>query len=111
MPRVEREMVINRPVEEVFDFMADGRNEPHYNPHMLRAEQTSAGPIGRGSLEVELLPLEGELACLAVGSYVHQGTGREVALGRPRRSDEPAAPRGRLVEDEPLRRTGFWRCD
>ena len=42
-------IVINRPVDEVFDFMADGRNEPQYNPHMLRAEQTSAGPIGRGT--------------------------------------------------------------
>src|SRR5919202_2998489 len=49
MPRIEREIVIHRPVEEVFDFMADGRNEPQYNPHMLRAEQTSAGPIGRGT--------------------------------------------------------------
>jgi uncharacterized protein YndB with AHSA1/START domain len=49
MPHIEREIVIHRPVEEVFDFMADGRNEPLYNPHMLRAEQTSAGPIGRGT--------------------------------------------------------------
>ncbi|HAG99643.1 MAG TPA: hypothetical protein DCL75_12525 [Ktedonobacter sp.] len=49
MPRIEREIVINRPVEEVLDFLADGRNEPNYNPHMLRAEQTSVGPIGRGT--------------------------------------------------------------
>jgi uncharacterized protein YndB with AHSA1/START domain len=49
MPRIQREIVINRPVDEVFDFMADGRNEPQYNPHMLRAEQTSAGPIGLGT--------------------------------------------------------------
>jgi hypothetical protein len=49
MPRIEREIVINRPIEEVFDFMADGRNEPHYNPHMLRAEQMPTGPIGRGT--------------------------------------------------------------
>ncbi|HEX9134463.1 MAG TPA: SRPBCC family protein [Ktedonobacteraceae bacterium] len=49
MPQIEREIVINRPVEEVFDFLADGRNEPHYNPHMLRAEQTSAGPVGPGT--------------------------------------------------------------
>jgi hypothetical protein len=49
MPRIEREIVIRRPVEKVFDFMADGRNEPHYNPHMRHAEQTSAGPIGRGT--------------------------------------------------------------
>ena len=49
MPHIEREIVIDRPVDEVFDFMADGRNEPHYNPHMLRAEQMSAGPVGRGT--------------------------------------------------------------
>ena len=49
MPQIEREIVINRPVEEVFDFLADGRNEPQYNPHMLRAEQTSAGPVGPGT--------------------------------------------------------------
>ena len=49
MSHIEREIVINRPVEEVFDFMADGRNEPQYNPHMLRAEQMSAGPVGRGT--------------------------------------------------------------
>ena len=49
MPHIEREIFINRPVDEVFDFMADGRNEPHYNPHMLRAEQTSAGPVGPGT--------------------------------------------------------------
>jgi uncharacterized membrane protein len=49
MPRIEREIIINQPVDEVFDFMADGCNEPQYNPHMLRAEQMSAGPIGRGT--------------------------------------------------------------
>jgi uncharacterized protein YndB with AHSA1/START domain len=48
MTHIEREIVINRPIEEVFDFLADGRNEPHYNPHMLRAEQVPDGPIGRG---------------------------------------------------------------
>jgi len=49
MPHIEREIVINRPVDEVFDFLADGRNEPQYNPNMLRAEQTSAGPVGPGT--------------------------------------------------------------
>ena len=49
MAHIEREIVINRPMEEVFDFLADARNEPHYNPHMLHAEQVPAGPIGRGT--------------------------------------------------------------
>lgn len=49
MSHVEGEIIIDRPVEEVFDFVADERNEPRYNPQMLRAEQISAGPIGRGT--------------------------------------------------------------
>ena len=49
MVQVEGEIVINRPVEEVFDFVADERNEPRYNAHMRRAEQISEGPIGLGT--------------------------------------------------------------
>src|SRR6266516_3997212 len=49
MVRIEGEIVINRPVEDVFDFVADERNEPRYNPQMRRAEQISDGPIGIGS--------------------------------------------------------------
>jgi hypothetical protein len=43
---VEGEIIIFRPVEEVFDFVADERNEPRYNPRMVRAEQVSSGAIG-----------------------------------------------------------------
>jgi hypothetical protein len=47
--RVEGEIVINRPVDEVFDFVADECNEPRYNPHMLRAEQISEAATGLGT--------------------------------------------------------------
>jgi len=49
MARIEGEIVIERPLEEVFDFVADERNEPRYNPRMLRAEKLSADPIGAGT--------------------------------------------------------------
>jgi hypothetical protein len=49
MARVEGEITISRPVEEAFDFVADERNEPRYNAHMVRAEQISEGPIGEGT--------------------------------------------------------------
>ena len=49
MVRIAGEIVIDRPVEEVFDFVADECNEPRYNPRMRRAEQTSTGPIGPGT--------------------------------------------------------------
>jgi uncharacterized protein YndB with AHSA1/START domain len=49
MPHIEREILIDRPVEEVFDFVADGRQEPRYNPRILHVEQLSPGPIGHGT--------------------------------------------------------------
>jgi hypothetical protein len=47
--RTEGEIVIRRPMTEIFDFVADQRNEPRYNPRMLRAEKVSSGPIGVGT--------------------------------------------------------------
>ena len=49
MTRIVGDIVIKRPLEEVFDFVADERNEPRYNRRMLRAEKTSPGPIGLGT--------------------------------------------------------------
>ena len=49
MIHIDGEIVITRPVETVFDFVADERNEPRFNPQMLRAEQISPGPIGLGT--------------------------------------------------------------
>ncbi len=49
MARIEGEIVIGRSIEDVFDFVVDERNEPRYNPRMLRAEKISPGPIGAGS--------------------------------------------------------------
>ena len=49
MARVEGKIIINWPVEKVFDFVADERNEPRYNPRMCDAEQISDGPIGLGT--------------------------------------------------------------
>ncbi len=69
MVRVDGEIVINRPVEEVFDFVADEGNEPRYNARMRRAEKISEGPIDLGTrYRAELvsagrLPLEGRALC------------------------------------------------
>jgi hypothetical protein len=48
MARVKGEIVIAQPVEEVFDFVADERNEPRYNPGMVPAEQVSSDRIAYG---------------------------------------------------------------
>jgi hypothetical protein len=49
MARIEGELVINRPVHEVFDVVADERNEPRYNPRIRRVVKLSPGPIGCGT--------------------------------------------------------------
>jgi uncharacterized membrane protein len=48
-PTVLGEIVIERPVEEVFDIVADERNEPRYNSRLMSVEKTSSGPIGVGT--------------------------------------------------------------
>jgi Polyketide cyclase / dehydrase and lipid transport len=49
MVRIDGEIVIGRPVDEVFDFVADERNEPSYNHQMTAVELVTEEPIGPGS--------------------------------------------------------------
>lgn len=49
MARICGEVAIEAPVEEVFDFVADERNEPKYNPRIAHVEKVSRGPIGEGA--------------------------------------------------------------
>ena len=41
--------IISRPVEDVFDYVSDPRNEPTWLPGASAVEKTSDGPIGLGS--------------------------------------------------------------
>jgi polyketide cyclase/dehydrase/lipid transport protein len=49
MTRIKGEIVIGRPVDVVFDYVADQSNEPAYNPRMVRAEKITPGPVGQGT--------------------------------------------------------------
>jgi hypothetical protein len=49
MTHIAGEVTINAPVVEVFDMVADERNEPRYNPRIVRAEKVSEGPVGAGA--------------------------------------------------------------
>jgi hypothetical protein len=49
MARIEGEIVIGRPVDAVFDYVADQSNEPEYNPQMVRADKITPGPVGKGT--------------------------------------------------------------
>jgi len=50
MAKIAGSVSIKRPVDFVFDQVADIRNEPTYNPNMISAELKPEEPIGKGSV-------------------------------------------------------------
>lgn len=48
--RFEATVVIDRPIEEVFAFLADGENDPMFSPRVLEIKRTPDGPPDVGSV-------------------------------------------------------------
>jgi uncharacterized protein YndB with AHSA1/START domain len=48
--RFEATVVIDRPVEDVFAFLADGENDPKFSPRVLEIAKTTDGPPGVGTV-------------------------------------------------------------
>ena len=46
----EATVVIDRPIEEVFAFLADGTNDPKFSPRVLEIEKATDGPPGLGTV-------------------------------------------------------------
>jgi Polyketide cyclase / dehydrase and lipid transport len=42
--------VIDRPIDEVFAFLADGTNDPKFSPRVQQIRRTTDGPIGVGTV-------------------------------------------------------------
>ncbi|WP_172652870.1 SRPBCC family protein [Rhodococcus opacus] len=49
MARITGEDLVDAAITEVFDTVADERNEPRYNPRIVRAEMLTHEPVGAGS--------------------------------------------------------------
>ena len=49
MARCAKSIVINRPVDDVFEYMNDVRRELEWQPQLIEAEQSPAGPTAVGS--------------------------------------------------------------
>jgi carbon monoxide dehydrogenase subunit G len=48
--RYEATVVIERPIEEVFAFLADGENDKTFSPRVLEIAKTTDGPPGVGTI-------------------------------------------------------------
>ncbi|MER8184680.1 SRPBCC family protein [Kitasatospora sp. NPDC094015] len=46
----EATVEIDRPIEEVFAFLADGENDPKFSPRVLQISKVPAGPTGVGTV-------------------------------------------------------------
>ena len=46
----ETTVVIDRPVEEVFAFLADGQNDKKFSPRVLEIVKKTDGPVGVGTI-------------------------------------------------------------
>ncbi len=46
----EATAVIDRPIEEVFAFLADGTNDPKFSPRVLEIKKVTDGPPGAGTI-------------------------------------------------------------
>jgi uncharacterized protein YndB with AHSA1/START domain len=42
--------IIDRPIQEVFEFLSDGTNDPKFSPRVQEIRQTTDGPIGVGTV-------------------------------------------------------------
>jgi carbon monoxide dehydrogenase subunit G len=48
--RFEGTAVVDRPIEQVFAFLADGTNDPKFSPRVLEIAKTTDGPVGVGTV-------------------------------------------------------------
>jgi uncharacterized protein YndB with AHSA1/START domain len=48
--RFEATVVVDRPIEDVFAFLADGENDPKFSPRVLEIAKTTDGPPGVGTV-------------------------------------------------------------
>jgi hypothetical protein len=49
MIRLEEKIMVNRSIEEVFNFVADGENMTLWNSAVFKIEKVSTGPLGVGT--------------------------------------------------------------
>ena len=79
MATFEINLVINRPIEEVFAFISNPENQPRWRATTLEISRTSSEPLGVGSIVKGRFtflgrPFEGNLEIIALEPYQRYGT-------------------------------------
>ena len=79
MIRVEDSIVIQRPIEEVFAFLADQTNAPHWQSGLLEVRRTTDGPLGVGTKHTAVRKFMGR-RLEATNEYVVYEPNKEVTF-------------------------------
>jgi hypothetical protein len=87
MATIEGEVVIGRPVHVVFDYVADERDEPQYNPRMVRAEKVTDGPVGQGMVFHSAVAAMGRTVGMRIECTAYQRPTRFASTRSMRQAD------------------------
>ena len=79
MIKTEQSVVIRRPVEEVFAFVADQRNAPGWQSGLLEVRRTDEGPLGVGATHAVVRKFMGR-RMEVTNEYVRYEPNREVTF-------------------------------
>jgi carbon monoxide dehydrogenase subunit G len=116
MPTITQSVMVNRPVEEVWDFIGSFENTTRWSRGVLEARQTSDGPLGVGSRLQTVVKAFGRrrTADYLVTEYEpNHAFAFEVTSGpmtsRARYSVEPAGAGTRLTASGEAQATGLYK--
>ena len=116
MPTITQSVTVNRPVEEVWDFIGSFENTTRWSRGVLEARQTSDGPLGVGSTLQTVVKAFGRrrTADYQVTEYEpNRAFAFEVTSGpmtsRARYSVEPAGAGTRLTASGEAQATGLYK--
>lgn len=79
MIKVEESIVIRRPIEEVFAFLADQTNAPNWQSGLLEVRRTTDGPVGIGTKHTAVRKFMGR-RMEATNEYVVYEPNKEVTF-------------------------------
>ena len=82
MTRVSKSVVIPRPADEVFAYLADFSNTAEWDPGVATATQTSDGPVGLGSTFDLVTLFRGREVPVTYEVTVYEPNSRVVLVGR-----------------------------
>lgn len=82
MPKVSKSVLVPRPPQEVFDYLANFETTAEWDPGVDEARQTSDGPVGLGSTFALVANFRGRKIPVKYEVTVYQTNTRVVLVGK-----------------------------